>query len=138
MLGAGGGVLEVTPGCPHTHFFASSLRGALACDGGSFDGMPRNSQSRKPKSNGQRPCRRGWASNTLPKIEKCAKSVDAEMHSGDQTAVVKIFLILDNLHARHSNPGDRLNADLKSAPYTQVPVRTKVKLKAQQLSYCAG
>jgi hypothetical protein len=28
------------------------------------------------------------------------------------------------------NPEERLNADLKSALYTKVPVRTKAKLKA--------
>ena len=68
----------------------------------------------------------------------------------------KVFLILDNLRVHHSkpvkawlaertqqievfylpsyspelNPEERLNADLKSALYTKVPVRTKAKLKA--------
>jgi transposase len=71
-------------------------------------------------------------------------------------AVRKIFLILDNLRAHHSklvkawleerkdrievfylpsyapelNPDERLNADLKHAISTQVPVRSKAKLKA--------
>lgn len=68
----------------------------------------------------------------------------------------KVFLILDNLRAHHSkpvkawvaerkdkialfylpsyspelNPEERLNADLKQALYSKVPVRTKEKLKA--------
>jgi len=68
----------------------------------------------------------------------------------------KVFLILDNLRVHHSkpvkkwaeerkdeiellylpsyspelNPEERLNADLKHAISTKVPVRTKVKLKA--------
>ena len=68
----------------------------------------------------------------------------------------KVFLILDNLRVHHSkvvkawvaertdkielfylpsyspelNPEERLNADLKHALYTKVPVRTKAKLKA--------
>jgi transposase len=68
----------------------------------------------------------------------------------------KIFLILDNLRAHHSklvkawlagrtnrieifylpsyapdlNPDERLNADMKHAISTKVPVRTKAKLKA--------
>ena len=68
----------------------------------------------------------------------------------------KVFLILDNLRVHHSkpvkawveehkeqielfylpsyspelNPEERLNADLKNALYTKVPVRTKSKLKA--------
>lgn len=68
----------------------------------------------------------------------------------------KVFLILDNLRVHHSkpvkkweeehkdkielfylpsysselNPEERLNADLKHAIYTKVPVRTKAKLKA--------
>ncbi len=68
----------------------------------------------------------------------------------------KVFLILDNLRVHHSklvkawvdahkdeielfylpsyspelNPEERLNADLKNALYTKVPVRTKAKLKA--------
>lgn len=68
----------------------------------------------------------------------------------------KVFLILDNLRVHHSkpvktwveehkekielfylpsyspelNPEERLNADLKQALYTKVPVRTKAKLKA--------
>jgi transposase len=71
-------------------------------------------------------------------------------------AVRKIFLILDNLRAHHSklvkawleerkdrievfylpsyapelNPDERLNADMKHAISTKVPLRTKVKLKA--------
>ena len=71
-------------------------------------------------------------------------------------AVRKIFLILDNLRAHHSklvkawleerkdrievfylpsyapelNPDERLNADMKHAISTKVPVRTKAKLKA--------
>lgn len=71
-------------------------------------------------------------------------------------AVRKVFLILDNLRVHHSkpvktwveehkekielfylpsyspelNPEERLNADLKQALYTKVPVRTKAKLKA--------
>src|SRR4030066_1122725 len=73
-----------------------------------------------------------------------------------QDAVKKVFLILDNLRVHHSkpvkkwveehknkielfylpsyspelNPEERLNAALKSALYTKVPVRTKAKLKA--------
>lgn len=73
-----------------------------------------------------------------------------------QDAGRKVFLILDNLRVHHSkpvkawveqhkekielfylpsyspelNPEERLNADLKSALYTKVPVRTKAKLKA--------
>jgi len=68
----------------------------------------------------------------------------------------KVFLILDNLRVHHSkpvkawvaeredkielfylpsyspelNPEERLNADLKQALYSRVPVRTKAKLKA--------
>ncbi|MGC2166298.1 MAG: IS630 family transposase, partial [Gallionella sp.] len=68
----------------------------------------------------------------------------------------KVFLILDNLRVHHSkpvkkwagehkdeielfylpsyspelNPEERLNADLKHAIYTKVPVRTKAKLRA--------
>ena len=71
-------------------------------------------------------------------------------------AARKIFLILDNLRAHHSklvqawleehkdrieifylpsyapelNPDERLNADMKHAISTKVPVRTKAKLKA--------
>jgi len=71
-------------------------------------------------------------------------------------AAKKVFLILDNLRVHHSkpvkawveerkdkielfylpsyspelNPEERLNADLKQAIYTKVPVRTKAKLKA--------
>ena len=71
-------------------------------------------------------------------------------------AVRKIFLILDNLRAHHSklvkawleerkdrievfylpsyapelNPDERLNADMKHAISTKVPVRSKAKLKA--------
>ena len=71
-------------------------------------------------------------------------------------AVRKIFLILDNLRAHHSklvkawleerkdrievfylpsyapelNPDERLNADMKHAISTNVPVRSKAKLKA--------
>ncbi len=67
----------------------------------------------------------------------------------------KVFLVLDNLRVHHSkpvkawvggrkdkielfylpsyspefNPEERLNADLKQALYTKVPVRTKAKLK---------
>ena len=73
----------------------------------------------------------------------------------------KIFLILDNLRVHHSkvvkawvaertdqielfylpsysaelNPEERLNADLKQALYTKVPVRTKAKLKAATAEY---
>ena len=105
-----------------------------------------------------------------PEIEKRAKSEDAEIHWGDETAVVntdvrgrcyapvgkKVFLILDNLRIHHSkpvkawfeerkdkielfylpsysselNPEEQLNADLKNALYTKVPVRTKAKPKA--------
>ena len=71
-------------------------------------------------------------------------------------AAKKVLLILDNLRVHHSkpvkawvearkdqielfylpsyspelNPEERLNADLKNALYTKVPVRTKAKLKA--------
>jgi len=71
-------------------------------------------------------------------------------------AVKKVFLILDNLRVHHSkpvkqwvethkdkielfylpsyspelNPEERLNADLKQAIYSKVPVRTKARLKA--------
>ena len=164
-----------------------------------------------------------WLDQQYPEIEKRAKSEGAEIHWGDETAVVntdvrgrcyapagktpvtfavggtrqklsmiatvtnqgktrwmiidesfnsdklieflqaliqdagkKVFLILDNLRVHHSkpvkawvdahkdkielfylpsyspelNPEERLNADLKSALYTKVPVRTKAKLKA--------
>ena len=164
-----------------------------------------------------------WLDEQYPEIEKRARSEDAEIHWGDETAVVntdvrgrcyapagktpvtfavggtrqklsmiatvtnqgktrwmiidesfnsdklieflqaliqdagkKVFLILDNLRVHHSkpvkvwvdehkdkielfylpsyspelNPEERLNADLKSALYTKVPVRTKAKLKA--------
>ena len=164
-----------------------------------------------------------WLDEQYPEIEKRAKSEDAEIHWGDETAVVntdvrgrcyapvgktpvtfavggtrqklsmiatvtnqgktrwmiidesfnsdklieflqaliqdagkKVFLILDNLRVHHSkpvkawveahkdkielfylpsyspelNPEERLNADLKNALYTKVPVRTKAKLKA--------
>ncbi len=164
-----------------------------------------------------------WLENDYPEIEKRAKLEGAEIHWGDETAVVntdvrgrsyapigktpvtfavggtrqklsmiatvtnqgktrwmiideafnsdklieflealikdadkKIFLILDNLRVHHSkpvkawaverkdkielfylpsyspelNPEERLNADLKHAIYTKVPVRTKAKLKA--------
>ena len=73
-----------------------------------------------------------------------------------QDAGKKVFLVLDKLRVHHSkpvkawveehkdkielfylpsynpepNPEERLNADLKSALYTKVPVRTKAKLKA--------
>lgn len=73
----------------------------------------------------------------------------------------KVFLILDNLRVHHSkvvkawvaertdqielfylpsyspelNPEERLNADLKQALYTKVPVRTKAKLKAATVQY---
>lgn len=164
-----------------------------------------------------------WLDKAYPEIERRAKSEGAEIHWGDETAVVntdvrgrcyapagktpvtfavggtrqklsmiatvtnqgktrwmiideafnadrlieflgalvkdagrKIFLILDNLRVHHSkpvkawveehkekielfylpsyspelNPEERLNADLKQALYTKVPVRTKAKLKA--------
>ena len=164
-----------------------------------------------------------WLDEQYPEIEKRAKSEGAEIHWGDETAVVntdvrgrsyapvgktpvtfavggtrqklsmiatvtnqgktrwmiidesfnsdrlieflealikdagrKVFLILDNLRVHHSkpvkawveehkdkielfylpsyspelNPEERLNADLKQALYTRVPVRTKAKLKA--------
>ena len=164
-----------------------------------------------------------WLDEQYPEIEKLAKSEGAEIHWGDETAVVntdvrgrgyapagktpvtfavggtrqklsmiatvtnqgktrwmiidesfnsdklieflealikdagrKVFLILDNLRVHHSkpvkawieerkdkielfylpsyspelNPEERLNADLKQALYTRVPVRTKAKLKA--------
>ena len=134
-----------------------------------------------------------WLDEQYPEIEKRAKSEDAEIHWGDETAVGKtrwmiidesfnseklieflqaliqdagkrVFLILDNLRVHHSkpvkawfeerinkielfylpsydrrkspwdspefNPEERLNADLKNALYTKVPVRTKGKLKA--------
>lgn len=163
-----------------------------------------------------------WLDEQYPEIEKRAKSEGAEIHWGDETAVVntdvrgrcyapvgktpvtfavggtrqklsmiatvtnqgktrwmiidesfnsdklieflealikdadkKVFLILDNLRVHHSkpvkawvgerkdkielfylpsyspelNPEERLNADLKQALYTKVPVRTKAKLK---------
>ena len=73
-----------------------------------------------------------------------------------QDAAKKVFLILDNLRVHHSkpvkqwvethkdkielfylpsyspelNPEERLNADLKQAIYSKVPVRTKARLKA--------
>lgn len=164
-----------------------------------------------------------WLDNDYPAIEKRAKLEEAEIHWGDETAVVntdvrgrsyapagktpvtyavggtrqklsmiatvtnqgkarwmiidesfnsdklieflealikdaekKVFLILDNLRVHHSkpvkkwaeehkdeielfylpsyspelNPEERLNADLKHAIYTKVPVRTKAKLRA--------
>lgn len=164
-----------------------------------------------------------WLDNEYPAIEKRAKLEGAEIHWGDETAVVntdvrgrsyapagktpvtyavggsrqklsmiatvtnqgkarwmiideafnsdklieflealikdadkKVFLILDNLRVHHSkpvkkwaeehkdkielfylpsyspelNPEERLNADLKHAIYTKVPVRTKAKLRA--------
>jgi transposase len=164
-----------------------------------------------------------WLDDTYPAIEQRAKAEGAEIHWGDETAVVntdvrgrsyapagqtpvtravggtrqklsmiatvtnqgkarwmiideafnadklieflealikdadkKVFLILDNLRVHHSkpvkawveahkdqielfylpsyspelNPEERLNADLKQAIYTKVPVRTKAKLKA--------
>ncbi len=164
-----------------------------------------------------------WLDEQYPEIEKRAKSEGAEIHWGDETAIVntdvrgrsyapagktpvtfavggtrqklsmiatvtnqgktrwmiidesfnsdkliefvqaliqdagkKVFLILDNLRVHHSklvkawvearkdkielfylpsyspelNPEERLNADLKGALYTKVPVRTKAKLKA--------
>lgn len=164
-----------------------------------------------------------WLDEAYPEIERRAKSEGAEIHWGDETAVVntdvrgrsyapagktpvtfavggtrqklsmiatvtnqgktrwmiideafnsdklieflqaliqdadkKVFLILDNLRVHHSkpvkawveaqkekielfylpsyspelNPEERLNADLKHALYTKVPVRTKTKLKA--------
>lgn len=164
-----------------------------------------------------------WLDDEYPAIEQRAKSEGAEIHWGDETAVVntdvrgrcyapagktpvtfavggtrqklsmiatvtnqgttrwmiideafnsdkliaflealikdagkKVFLILDNLRVHHSkpvkawvdehqdkielfylpsyspelNPEERLNADLKQALYTKVPVRTKSKLKA--------
>jgi transposase len=163
-----------------------------------------------------------WLDKQYPEIEKRAKAEGAEIHWGDETAVVntdvrgrsyaptgktpvtfavggtrqklsmiatvtnqgktrwmiieesfnadrlieflealiadagkKVFLILDNLRVHHSkpvkawveahkdqielfylpsyspelNPEERLNADLKNALYTKVPVRTKTKLK---------
>lgn len=164
-----------------------------------------------------------WLDEQYPEIEKRAKAEGAEIHWGDETAVVntdvrgrsyapagktpvifaiggtrqklsmiatvtnqgktrwmiideafnsdrlieflealikdadrKVFLILDNLRVHHSkpvkawvaerkdkievfylpsyspelNPEERLNADLKQALYSKVPVRTKAKLKA--------
>jgi transposase len=164
-----------------------------------------------------------WLDNDYPAIEQRAKAEGAEIHWGDETAVVntdvrgrsyapagktpvtfavggtrqklsmiatvtnqgktrwmiidetfnsdrlieflealikdagrKVFLILDNLRVHHSklvkawvaerkdkielfylpsyspelNPEERLNADLKQALYSKVPVRTKAKLKA--------
>jgi hypothetical protein len=164
-----------------------------------------------------------WLDKEYPEIERRAKAENAEIHWGDETAVVntdvrgrcyapagktpvtfavggtrqklsmiatvtnqgqtrwmiidegfnadklieflgalikdagrKVFLILDNLRVHHSklvkewvearkekielfylpsyspelNPEERLNADLKQALYTKVPVRTKAKLKA--------
>ena len=169
-----------------------------------------------------------WLDEQYPEIEKRAKSEEAEIHWGDETAVVntdvrgrsyapvgktpvtfavggtrqklsmiatvtnqgktrwmiidesfnsdklieflqalikdagkKVFLILDNLRVHHSkpvkawvdehkdkielfylpsyspelNPEERLNADLKNALYTKVPVRTKAKLKAATTEY---
>ena len=166
---------------------------------------------------------KAWLDNEYPAIEQRAKAEEAEIHWGDETAVVntdvrgrsyapmgktpvtfavggtrqklsmiatvtnqgktrwmiideafnadrlieflgalikdadrKVFLILDNLRVHHSklvkawveerkdkielfylpsyspelNPEERLNADLKHALYTKVPVRTKAKLKA--------
>lgn len=166
---------------------------------------------------------RAWLDNEYPAIEQRARAEGAEVHWGDETAVVntdvrgrsyapagktpvtfavggtrhklsmiatvtnqgktrwmmiddafnadrliefleilvrdagrKVFLILDNLRVHHSkpvkawvethkdsielfylpsyspelNPEERLNADLKQALYTKVPVRTKAKLKA--------
>lgn len=78
-------------------------------------------------------------------------------------AVRKIFLILDSLRAHHSelvkawleerkdrieifylpsyapelNPDERLNADMKHAISTKVPVRTKPKLKAAAQNHMA-
>jgi transposase len=165
---------------------------------------------------------KAWLDNDYPTIEQRAKAEDAEIHWGDETAVVntdvrgrsyapagktpvtfavggtrqklsmiatvtnqgktrwmiideafnadrlieflealtkdagrKVFLILDNLRVHHSkpvkawvaerkdkielfylpsyspelNPEERLNADLKQAPYSKVPVRTKAKLR---------
>ncbi len=164
-----------------------------------------------------------WLDDEYPAIEQRAQAEDAEIHWGDETAVVntdvrgrcyapagktpvtyavggtrqklsmiatvtnrgktrwmiideafnsdklieflealikdagcKVFLILDNLRVHHSkpvkawlaervdkievfylpsyspelNPEERLNADLKQAIYSKVPVRTKAKLKA--------
>lgn len=164
-----------------------------------------------------------WLDEQYPEIEKRARSEGAEIHWGDETAVVnidvrgrcyapagktpvtfavggtrqklsmiatvtnqgktrwmiideafnsdrlieflgvlikdagkKVFLILDNLRVHHSksvkawvkeykekielfylpgyspelNPEERLNADLKQALYTKVPVRTRARLKA--------
>lgn len=166
---------------------------------------------------------RAWLNEQYPEIEQRAKSEEAEIHWGDETAVVntdvrgrsyapagqtpvtyavggtrqklsmiatvtnqgktrwmiidesfnseklieflqaliqdagkKVFLILDNLRVHHSkpvkawvaehqdkielfylpsyspelNPEERLNADLKQALYSKVPVRTKARLKA--------
>lgn len=171
---------------------------------------------------------KNWLDNEYPAIEQRAKAEGAEIHWGDETAVVntdvrgrsyapagktpvtfavggtrqklsmiatvtnqgkarwmiideafnadklieflgalikdagrKIFLILDNLRVHHSkvvkawvaertdqielfylpsyspelNPEERLNADLKQALYTKVPVRTKAKLKAATAEY---
>ena len=165
---------------------------------------------------------KAWLDNDYPTIEQRAKAEDAEIHWGDETAVVntdvrgrsyapagktpvtfavggtrqklsmiatvtnqgktrwmiideafnadrlieflealtkdagrKVFLILDNLRVHHSkpvkawvaerkdkielfylpsyspelNPEERLNADLKQALYSKVPVRTKAKLR---------
>ncbi|AOU98294.1 IS630 family transposase [Acidihalobacter yilgarnensis] len=166
---------------------------------------------------------KAWLDNEYPAIEQRAKAEGAEVHWGDETAVVntdvrgrsyapvgktpvtlavggtrqklsmiatvtnqgktrwmiideafnadrliefleallrdaakKVFLILDNLRVHHSkpvkawveahkdkielfylpsyspelNPEERLNADLKQALYSKVPVRTKARLKA--------
>lgn len=171
---------------------------------------------------------KNWLDNEYPAIERRAKAEGAEIHWGDETAVVntdvrgrsyapagktpvtfavggtrhklsmiatvtnqgktrwmiideafnadklieflgalikdagrKVFLILDNLRVHHSkvvkawvaeradkielfylpsyspelNPEERLNADLKQALYTKVPVRTKAKLKAATAEY---
>lgn len=83
--------------------------------------------------------------------DKLIEFLEALIKDADQ----KVFLILDNLRVHHSkpvkawveerkdkielfylpsyspelNPEERLNADLKQALYTKVPVRTKAKLK---------
>lgn len=171
---------------------------------------------------------KSWLDNEYPDIERRAKAEGAEIHWGDETAVVntdvrgrsyapagktpvtfavggtrqklsmiatvtnqgktrwmiideafnsdklieflqalikdagkKVFLILDNLRVHHSkpvkawaeahrdeielfylpsyspelNPEERLNADLKHAICTKVPVRTKAKLKAAAIDH---
>lgn len=95
--------------------------------------------------------------------ERLIEFLRAFVRDGRRRARRKVFLILDNLRVHHSkpvkawlaehkanieilflpsyspelNPDERLNADLKHAIGTKVPVRTKVRLRTAANEYMA-